>query len=56
MDTKKRVVFIVNPISGTQSKKSVVEKIEKYADGETLDIRIVPTAKKNMRDAQKNKS
>ena len=43
MDTKKRVVFIVNPISGTQSKKSVVEKIEKYADGETLDIRIVPT-------------
>lgn len=43
MDTKKRVVFIVNPISGTQSKKGVVEKIEKYADDEKYDIRIVPT-------------
>ena len=43
MDTKKSVVFIVNPISGTQSKKGVVEKIEKYADSEKIDFRIVPT-------------
>lgn len=43
METKKRAVFIVNPISGTQNKKGVVEKIKKYADAERLDFRIVPT-------------
>lgn len=44
MDTKKSsIVFIVNPISGTQSKKGVVEKIEKYIDREKFNHLIVPT-------------
>ena len=43
MESKKRVTFIVNPISGTQNKKSVAEKIRKYADAEKFDISIIPT-------------
>lgn len=43
MDTKKRVTFIVNPISGTQNKKGVKEKIKKYADNDKFDISIIPT-------------
>ena len=43
MNTKKRVTFIVNPISGTQNKKGVSEKIVKYADNEKFDISIIPT-------------
>ena len=44
MDTKKSsIVFIVNPISGTQNKKGVADKIGKYIDNEKFDYRIVPT-------------
>lgn len=43
MNTKKRVTFIVNPISGTQNKKGVTEKIKKYANNEKFDISIIPT-------------
>lgn len=43
MESKKRVTFIVNPISGTQNKKGVTEKIKKYTDEEKFDISIVPT-------------
>lgn len=43
MDKKKSAIFIVNPISGTQSKKGVVQKIKRYVDAEKYDFRIVPT-------------
>lgn len=43
MKEKKSAVFIVNPISGTQSKKGVVQKIEQFVDTEVYDYRIVPT-------------
>ena len=43
MDTKKRITFIVNPISGTQNKRGVREKIKRYIDREKFDISIVPT-------------
>lgn len=43
MDKKKRITFIVNPISGTQNKKGVTEKIKRYTDGEKFDISITPT-------------
>ncbi|MBR5803622.1 MAG: diacylglycerol kinase family lipid kinase [Bacteroidaceae bacterium] len=43
MDTKKRITFIVNPISGTQNKKGVTEKIKKYIDNNKFDISIIPT-------------
>ena len=40
---KKRIRFIVNPISGTQSKKSILELIEKHIDKDKYDFDIVPT-------------
>lgn len=43
MDTKRHITFIVNPISGTQNKKGVTEKIKRYIDREKFDISIVPT-------------
>ncbi|MBQ8361987.1 MAG: YegS/Rv2252/BmrU family lipid kinase [Bacteroidaceae bacterium] len=43
MDKKKSAIFIVNPISGTQSKKGVEQKIRQYVDAEKYDFRIVPT-------------
>ena len=40
---KKRIRFIVNPISGTQSKKSILELIGKHIDKDKYDFDIVPT-------------
>ncbi len=43
MNNKKTVVFIVNPISGTQAKKGVVQKIRRYVDRDIYNYRIAPT-------------
>ena len=39
---KQRITFIVNPISGTQSKKSILEMIDKYVDRNKYDLRLLP--------------
>lgn len=41
--TKNRIVFIINPISGTANKKSMPSLIEKYIDKERFDVNIVFT-------------
>lgn len=43
MDEKKRIVFIINPISGTSSKANVPEQIDRYIDKEKFDVKIVYT-------------
>ncbi len=43
MDTKKRITFIVNPISGTQNKRNITKKIRTYIDRDIYDLKIVPT-------------
>lgn len=43
MDTKKRITFIVNPISGTQGKKNIVERIHAYINKDIYDVEVVPT-------------
>lgn len=43
MDSKKRITFIVNPISGTQGKKNITQKIRTYIDRGIYDFEIVPT-------------
>lgn len=40
---KKKIVFIVNPISGTQSKKGILDLIEKHIDKDQYDYTITPT-------------
>ena len=40
---KQRITFIVNPISGTQSKKSILEMIDKYVDRNKYDFEVTPT-------------
>lgn len=40
---KKKILFIVNPISGTNNKKNIVQQIEKYLDKEKFDHSIVYT-------------
>lgn len=40
---KKKIIFIVNPISGTQSKDTIVELIKKHLDKEKYDFGIIPT-------------
>ena len=42
-ETKKSVTFIVNPISGTHSKKALPELIEQYLDKDLFESRIVCT-------------
>ena len=42
-ETKKSVTFIVNPISGTHSKKELPELIEQYLDKDVFEARIVCT-------------
>lgn len=37
---KKRIVFIINPISGTANKKSMPSLIAKYIDNERFDVEI----------------
>lgn len=43
MADKKSIIFIVNPISGTQAKKGVTQKIERFIDKEKFDFKIVAT-------------
>ncbi|MBQ4520153.1 MAG: diacylglycerol kinase family lipid kinase [Bacteroidaceae bacterium] len=43
MNKKRSAIIIVNPISGTQNKKNVTEKINKYLDKDKYDYRIIPT-------------
>ena len=43
MNVKKSIIFIVNPISGTQNKKGVTGKIEKYINKDLYDFQIIPT-------------
>ncbi len=40
---KKRILFIINPISGTVSKASIPEAIESYLDHDLYEYRIVET-------------
>lgn len=44
MDEKKRIAFVINPISGTQEKESVVKQIEELVDKEHYAPQIVYTA------------
>ena len=43
MSDKKRIVFIVNPISGTQSKNNILKWIEERLDHSRYDYKIVKT-------------
>ena len=51
MVDKKKIVFILNPISGTHSKKEIPEMIERTLDHEQFDaeIRLTEYAQ-NMQD------
>lgn len=40
---KKKILFIVNPISGTNNKKNIVQQIDKYLDKEKFDHSVVYT-------------
>ena len=40
---KKKILFIVNPISGTNNKKNIVSAIDKYLDKEKFDHSVVYT-------------
>lgn len=44
MANKKRIVFVVNPISGTQGKKAILKWIEERIDHSQYDYEIVKTA------------
>ena len=41
MHSKKNIVFIVNPISGTSSKRTIVNQIDKYIDNQLFDFKVV---------------
>lgn len=43
MATKKKITFIVNPISGTQNKKGILDLVEERLDKNKFDYRIVRT-------------
>ena len=43
MSTKKRIVFVVNPISGTQAKSSILKWIDERLDRSLYDYDIVKT-------------
>ena len=43
MTEKKKIVFVVNPISGTQGKKAILKSIEERLDKTIYDYRIVET-------------
>ena len=40
MSTKKRIIFIVNPISGTASKEHIPEQIAEVMDAERFDCEV----------------
>lgn len=43
MDSKQRICFIVNPISGTSGKRTVINQIYKYLDTERFDYEVLYT-------------
>ncbi len=43
MEHKKKVLFIVNPISGTQNKKTIIELIGNLIDKDKYDYQIIKT-------------
>ncbi|MBO5251042.1 MAG: diacylglycerol kinase family lipid kinase [Bacteroidaceae bacterium] len=43
MTEKKKIVFVVNPISGTQGKKAILKNIEERIDRSVYDFEIVKT-------------
>lgn len=43
MATKRKIAFIVNPISGTQGKKGIVDLVEQKLDREKFEFRIMLT-------------
>ena len=43
MTDKKKIVFVVNPISGTQSKKAILKWIDERMDQSIYDYSIVKT-------------
>ena len=43
MTEKKKIVFVVNPISGTQGKKAILKSVEERLDKAVYDYRIVET-------------
>ena len=43
MGNQKKIIFIVNPISGTHGKSTVVKQIDKYIDKEMFDYKIIYT-------------
>ena len=43
MTAKKRIVFVVNPISGTQGKKAILKWIDERIDRALFDYSIVNT-------------
>lgn len=45
MNEKKKIVFIINPISGTQNKKNILSLLEERIDKEKYDFEIVKTEK-----------
>lgn len=43
MTAKKRIVFVVNPISGTQGKKAILKWIDERIDRTVFDYDVVKT-------------
>ena len=43
MTERKKIVFIVNPISGTQGKKAILKNIDERLDKSRYDYQIVET-------------
>ena len=42
-EEKKKIVFVVNPISGTQGKKAILKCVEERIDRSIYDYQIVET-------------
>ena len=43
MEEKKRIAFVINPISGTQGKAAVVRQVGELIDKEIFDVEVVYT-------------
>ncbi|MBR1720202.1 MAG: diacylglycerol kinase family lipid kinase [Phocaeicola sp.] len=44
MSGKKSIIFVVNPISGTEGKEAIIKKIEEHINRDLYDFQIVKTA------------
>ena len=44
MSNKKTIIFVVNPISGTESKETIIKNINNSIDRKKYDFEIVKTA------------